>query len=535
VDYKNEFSLTGQGIDESSETLETLLRQLDVERQNRLRIRFSIEEALLRLRDRFGEEKTFTLRLENRLGRSLLQVELEGEVCNPLSKTESALADWSGSLLTAVGLSPFYSYARGKNILRLSLPRKGMNAGLKMLIALIVGLLAGFLIHRFLPAAGRELLTGKFLTPLYEFWIRMLTACSGPVVFLMVCSSVLNSGTIAEEGGSTRRIIARYLLLSILAALAAVLASGMLSREPFYPGRTMGTYAADYFDAILQIMPENVITPLMQSNTPQILLLAFALGNSILIVGSRADGLKSLVRQGDMVGLLITEGVSRMAPYFAAALLCMEVIEDAMQTFWGLWRTLGAALLVSGAMVLAVLAYVALRKAVPVRLLAKKLWPSFLTVIRTGGIGDGYGQLERICVDRLGLETHFTSVSLPYGLVLYMPVSVIGTLLFTVFAAVSFGVEISAGWLLIAAVLSVVLSVATPPVPGATLLSYIMIFAQLGIPSAALIDAMIFDILFGVAATAANQTLLQLELVLQADKIGLLDKEKLRQGVRKSA
>ena len=45
--------------------------------------------------------------------------------------------------------------------------------------------------------------------------------------------------------------------------------------------------------------------------------------------------------------------------------------------------------------------------------------------------------------------------------------------------------------------LSVVLFVATPPVPGANLLAYIMIFAELHIPSLALIDAMIFDILFG--------------------------------------
>ncbi len=69
---------------------------------------------------------------------------------------------------------------------------------------------------------------------------------------------------------------------------------------------------------------------------------------------------------------------------------------------------------------------------------------------------------------------------------------------------------------------------ATPPVPGANLLAYIIIFGQLGIPGKALIDAMIFDILFGIFASAANQTVLQMDLIIQADKIGLLDLKKLR-------
>jgi hypothetical protein len=43
-----------------------------------------------------------------------------------------------------------------------------------------------------------------------------------------------------------------------------------------------------------------------------------------------------------------------------------------------------------------------------------------------------------------------------------------------------------------------------------------------------LISAMVFDILFGIFASAANQTMLQLDLIRQADQIGLLDKECLR-------
>jgi hypothetical protein len=39
---------------------------------------------------------------------------------------------------------------------------------------------------------------------------------------------------------------------------------------------------------------------------------------------------------------------------------------------------------------------------------------------------------------------------------------------------------------------------------------------------------MIFDIIFGIFAGAANQAMLQLEMITQANRFGLLDKEALR-------
>lgn len=87
-------------------------------------------------------------------------------------------------------------------------------------------------------------------------------------------------------------------------------------------------------------------------------------------------------------------------------------------------------------------------------------------------------------------------------------------------------------WFIVAMVLAVVLFVATPPVPGANLLAYIAIFAQLGIASQTLIDAMVFDIVFGIFAAAANLSMLQLDLVIQSGFIGLLDKDRLKKEPR---
>ena len=109
-----------------------------------------------------------------------------------------------------------------------------------------------------------------------------------------------------------------------------------------------------------------------------------------------------------------------------------------------------------------------------------------------------------------------------------MPVSAIGTLFFTMYAAKVYNVDVDLFWIVIAIIFAVVLFVATPPVPGANLLAYVVFFNWLGIPGKALMDAMIFDIVFGILAGAGNQLLLQIEMILQAKKIGILNTGQLK-------
>ena len=109
-----------------------------------------------------------------------------------------------------------------------------------------------------------------------------------------------------------------------------------------------------------------------------------------------------------------------------------------------------------------------------------------------------------------------------------MPVNIVGVIVFALYAAQAYRLSLEPARVLAAIVFVVVLFVATPPVPGANLLAFTALFAWLGIPAAALIDAMIFDIVFGIVASAGNLTLLQVETSLQAKRFGLLDLPALR-------
>ena len=526
--FSREYPLTGAGIEQLSEMVEEKLKQVGMEQQNRIRIRFSVEESLLRMRDRFGESKNVTFSMWTRFGRPVLQIEQEGERYNPLSKTEVELEDWSGTLLTAIGLYPQYSYVRGKNILRLNLPTHRMNPALKILIAVVAGTALGFLCLTLLPAQQQTILMDAVLQPLYDLWLRILSVISGPVVFFMVITTFLNTGGIEEEGGNSRRVTARYFAFSLCAALlagfAACAASGNLSSV----GRGQEINAVGNLARLFEVVPDNLLSPLIQANTPQILLIAFLLGNGLVITGARAEGLSSLIRQINTVGLLMAEWISRFVPYFTVGLVCFEILRRQADMFRWLWKALLLSAAVSLFCLFAVGCYVSRREGVRFRVLVKKIWPAFFETIKVGRLDEGFGRMQDACVHKLGIERHYVVISLPMGMTLYMPVNVIGTLIFTIYAAAQQQIVISAGWLIAGVILTVVMSAAAPPVPGASLLTYIMLFSELGIPAVTLISAMVFDILFGIFASAGNQTLLQLDLICQAEQIGLLDRDCLR-------
>ena len=139
-----------------------------------------------------------------------------------------------------------------------------------------------------------------------------------------------------------------------------------------------------------------------------------------------------------------------------------------------------------------------------------------------------FGDSVLCCERRLGISKEVTSYGLPLGLVIYMPASSIATMVFTMYAAKSYGIVISAVSCVTATALIVTLLVATPPVLGCGVLAYATIFRQLGIPSDALTIALVADVLFGFVTAAANQVMLQLDLVLLADRSGDLNVSVLR-------
>lgn len=526
-EIKESFYLSSQEIDRFSDWLEERLSALKTERRDRMKIRLLTEEMFLRMQERFGEDTSAQVCLERPFGRWQLRIETEQEPFNPLSEAGNILGDWNSSMVTAMALTPKYTYTWGKNVFRLSLPGKKLNPVLQIGIAILIGCAVGLAGKFLLPDSFRLLVTETFFSPLYEVWQKILNVLSGPVIFLMVIITVLNTKGITRQGGNRVYVIGRYFLFSVLVSCLAVLCAKpffLRTIGPFRPSREMLREMIFSFG----IFPKNLFEPFTSSNTPQLIFVALVLGSAMLAAGERVADLRKLTRQVNMIGLQLTKWVSLLVPFFTGAFLALEIWQGQTDALARMWQPLALSLLLTAALLLGAVLYVSLRLRLSPALVLRKLREPFLLTLKTGSLDAAFDATERSCVRQLGIDPSFAKVSLPQGLVLYMPVNTLGVIVFALFVADAYHVALDPARVLAAMLFVVVLFVATPPVPGANLLAFAVLFSWLGIPGAALIDAMIFDIVFGIVASAGNLTLLQMETSLQAKRFGLLDLSALR-------
>lgn len=523
---KETFSLTANGIDTFSDYLDHALEDLKIDRQSRLRIRLSLEEALLRFRDHFGEEKQFQLQIARRLGSPTLQIDLEGEIYNPLRTIDSDLYDWGSALLISGGMYPKYSYSGNRNTLKLVLPVPGVNPVLKTLIAIAIGILAGFVIRTAFPVTADSAV--PFFEPFYSLWYRLLNLISGPVIFFMVVTTTIGIGKMSGKGTGGKLIVGRYFLITAFIAILSLAVVCLLSKINIANGFFNENTLAYVLDEIFHVVPADFLTPFITAETPQLILLGFGMGTILNLLRDRVSGLVSIVQQINTVCLIMAEWISWLVPIFTLLFLGLEIINGQFQLLVDIWRPLLISVILASVIAAIVLFYTAARKKTSARILLSKVWPPFVKAVMSGSLNASYSLTEKFSSKYMGIDHEFTEISLSHGLVLYMPANILGAVVFTAFAAAKYEVQIYWIWFFMAILLTAILMEAAPPVPGVSLLVYIAVFGQLGIPEEALIPAMIFDIIYGIFSTAVNQLMLQLEMVHQADRVGLLNRAHLQ-------
>lgn len=536
INIRKNFILTGESIEAVSEDVETFLQRTGAEKQNRIRIRFTVEDALVKIWERFGDPVMVKVTAGLSFGRPVIRIMHEGEAFNPFSKTKGTYDDWMGRLLPAAGLSPDYSYSHGFNNIKITLGRRQINPVITILITIIFGLVIGNVALFALSNADRIFVTESVLVPVYDLWNNIMYSVSAPAMFVIVMSTMLDTREIDEQGGDARRITGRYFASMLLMGVITIAVAGLMTGgRAFSTAPMTREKAADIIKAVFSVIPENLMEPFKDFNTAQLILMGIVFAYAAMAVGRQADGIASIIRQLNLVSTQLAQWISQLMPVFTVFLIARLVLENNAGLLIGILLIIPAAILISLAVLMLYLIYTGNRTGTSAAVMIKKLWPSFWLTLKTGQVTESYALAERCCFTDLGIQKIFTKRGMPLGLVLYMPASMAGMMAFVLYSAFRSGIIITPLWMLTAIVFALILLVAAPPIPGVNLLSYIVIMGQLGIDNNYIIAAMIFDIIFNMFASAANQTMLQLDLVLQADRVGLLDKAVLRADTGKTA
>lgn len=525
---QNEYKLTYQNIDIAVTQVIEFLEERNTDRKNIIRIRLGIEEALLRYRDAYGEDKEFVLKLSDGLGRKRVSISVEGYMLDPFAKNN---ATEQGSVfmraaLANIGEMPMWKYSRGINTLSYTIEHKHLSSWAQLIIALVMAFIVGFAL-KMLPAGVTESIQNNLVTPLVNTFMNLLSAIAGPMIFLAVVWGIYSVGDVSTFSALGKKLLVRFFVyitgLTILIGLAITPAFSLVRGQA-----QVGSGFAEIFQMLLNIIPGNIIKPFEEGNTLQILFIGIVMGISMIIIGEKTQTIAIFAEQLNYIVQFVMGIISRLVPLFVFLSLLDIILNNQVEEIKVSYKLFAVNAIGCIALIITYIIIVSIRMKAKPLLFFKKALKTMLIGITTASSAAAFATNLETCKKDYGIEESFTNFGIPFAQVIYKPA--VGILYFTsaLYAAEAYGVAVSTSWFVALFIMSVILSVATPPIPGGALASISVLFAQLGLPVEGLTVVLALNIILDFIETPADIFGGQSMVILTAKQTKLIDEEVFR-------
>lgn len=370
-----------------------------------------------------------------------------------------------------------------------------------LVLALALGAADGVLPAGWAQAAGRIV-----LTPLLAAYSDVLRAFAGALVFFSVSAGICGAGDTAAFAPDGKRMIARFLLATLLWSAAGTAAMAALGGARF----------DDTFSAEASAEPlTGLLTPFLRGDAVQIAFLAAVCGAALLLLGGRAARVREWVEQCASVCSAVVEGFCRLAPLAAFAALLRGMWRHGFSGLAALWRPLALFLPCALLLFLCKLTAAALTLRVSPTRLLKRIVPPLPTAFLAGSSAAAFGEAMDNCENVLRLPHGPMLLGLSVGNRLCAPASALCYGAVAVSLAMDAGVDTGALWLAALALLSALFAMVSPGAPGALLGCFGLLLTYLGLPAEGFALMAVLNVLLGPLGAAVSMAYLQLELMTQ--------------------
>lgn len=523
---RTEVPLDAAGIDRLSALLTEALTQAQADRKDTIRLRLAVEDILALWLAGLDGDTLCTFRCGTRLGRMYVEIAAPGRRLDPAEAEtgENGLLLCSG-LLAQAGLSLVYSYQDGANRLAVYPPKQRRMSPLLQLVLAMGGAAAVGLLCLNLPQQAGAAVSGV-VDPFFSALMGILQALAGPMVFLSICWGIVSIGDIQVLGRIGRTVILRFLAFTfLLTSITALCLVWLFHPASGSAAESGGGAAAQIYSMVLGIIPTDIVSPFMEGNSLQIIFLAVCVGLALLVLGEKVSLLHRCVEQVNAVVQLMMEVVSRYIPLFVFVCLLSTILSNNQGGLGGVLKGVGLGIAACVVWPLIYALAVSVRVKISFPFLLRKLLPLYLLSLATASSAAVLSTNLDTCEKKLGISGRITSFAVPLGQVIFMPGVSMCFMLMAMGLAELYGVAISPSWMVTGILVSGMLAVAAPPIPGGCVACYAVLLAQLGIPAEAIGLAVAGNVVLDFFMTGCGITCLQTELMLSANQLGMLDRE----------
>ena len=530
VFFKDTARLSNQKIAEWTAAAERdYLAQAGKRAVSGAKIRLAVEELLLHFRETYGEETPCSLTGKKVLGQISFELRSRGEQCDPIAPAEDE--QFSYDILSRLGVKPRYSYSARQQTNCVVLPAelKPINNRmlLMMLCALVLAVILHFAIGTVSESAVRFLYEG-LTGPVFNKLIAVITALATPLVFLAVISGITGLGDAASFGRIGTKLCGAMGLTYLLAALVMGVFAAVGYPPDLSAAGEAGSMLGQTVQLVLDIIPDNLLQPFTIDNDLQVITVAIFVGVVMLMLGDQLRSLNHLVQEASALVNKMMALVCRLLPLVVFLGIFNLLYTSNPADFVSIYKMFVLFLIVC-AIVLAVtiLRTCAVTK-VPFGILFRKMLPTLMINLTTSSQVAALPENMHCCKDKFGIDEKLVDFGLPLGIVVFMPCGAVFLGLTVASLASISGIVLTLSAFLKVVIVSVILAIAAPPIPGSAFAVMPIMFTACGVPESVYPLAIVMGTIIGYLLPALNGLLLQMQLLMTAVKLGQVDLERLR-------
>ena len=397
---------------------------------------------------------------------------------------------------------------------------------------IIIGMLAGIAVGLiFLKIGGT--FTTDYLKPFGTIYINLLKFMVVPVVLFSIMCGVISLNDLKKVGSVGIKTFIYYICTTALAVVIGLVVVNCF--KGFFPvldsSVTSGlkyeaTEAPKIMDVIVNIFPDNLLKPMVDTNMLPVIVIAIFFGAGVLAAGEKGKMIANIVDSMNEVVMKVLMMIIKLTPIGVFCLMADVVAVNGAKVVGSLALVVGVAY--TGYILHPVIVYSLSAKFLagmsPIKFF-KGMAAAMLTAFTTTS-SNATLPVNIECCNDMGAEPEISSFVLPLGATINMDGTAIYQAVATVFIACCYGVDLTIGQMAMVVVTATLASIGTAGVSGAGMIMLSMVLLQVGLPVEGIAIIAGVDKLFDMGRTTLNITG-DATCVMWLSKVERRNKEKL--------
>lgn len=386
--------------------------------------------------------------------------------------------------------------------------KRKLNLPAWIIIGMLAGIAVGFI---FLKIGGT--FTTDYLKPFGTIYINLLKFMVVPVVLFSIMSGVISLNDLKKVGSVGIKTFIYYICTTALAVVIGLVVVNCF--KGFFPvldsSVTSGlkyeaTAAPKIMDVIVNIFPDNLLKPMVDTNMLPVIVIAIFFGAGVLAAGEKGKMIANIVDSMNEVVMKVLMMIIKLTPIGVFCLMADVVAVNGA-------KVVGSLALIVGVAYIGYILHLVIVYSLSIKFLAgmspikffKGMAAAMLTAFTTTS-SNATLPVNIECCNDMGAEPEISSFVLPLGATINMDGTAIYQAVATVFIACCYGVDLTIGQMAMVVVTATLASIGTAGVSGAGMIMLSMVLLQVGLPVEGIAIIAGVDKLFDMGRTTLNIT-----------------------------